>query len=394
MYAFRKPFTVASYDGYAFLDIDLKIWLITAQVIGYTLSKFIGIRFISGLKPSKRAFSILILIGISEAGLLIFYKLPIPYNIIGMFINGLPLGIIWGIVFSYLEGRKLTELLGAGLSASFILSSGALKSIGRILINNYGVTEFAMPFVVGLIFAIPLVLSVFLLDSIPPPTIEDELARSRREPMNSKQRFDFLSRFFAGITILVLAYIILTFFREVRDNFAFEIWSKLGYSNSESIYTTAEIPVTVITLVSLALITFIKSNIKAFNTIQLFIVLSFSIILVATFLFSKELINGKSWMIIIGTGLYLGYVPFNAFLFERMISSFRCKGNIGFVMYICDSFGYLASLIIVFTKNFLSPDISWLELLMTSGIWLSFAGVILMIFSISYFKMKYTLLKL
>ncbi len=46
MYAFRKPFTAAAYTGESFLLIDYKIWLVVAQTVGYTLSKFYGIRFI------------------------------------------------------------------------------------------------------------------------------------------------------------------------------------------------------------------------------------------------------------------------------------------------------------------------------------------------------------
>ena len=65
MYAFRKPFTAAGFTGIEFLNIDYKVWLVTAQVIGYMLSKFYGIKFISGMKGEKRAVTIvkLILLG-------------------------------------------------------------------------------------------------------------------------------------------------------------------------------------------------------------------------------------------------------------------------------------------------------------------------------------------
>ena len=69
-----------------------------------------------------------------------------------MLLNGLPLGMIWGLVFSYLEGRRQTELLGAGLSVSFIFSSGVVKSVGKVLMQDFGVTQMWMPFLTGLIF--------------------------------------------------------------------------------------------------------------------------------------------------------------------------------------------------------------------------------------------------
>ena len=53
MYMYRKPFTAATYDDWTLWDMDYKILLVIAQVIGYAISKFIGIRFISGLMEVK-----------------------------------------------------------------------------------------------------------------------------------------------------------------------------------------------------------------------------------------------------------------------------------------------------------------------------------------------------
>ena len=47
MYAFRKPFTAGMYEGLSLWDIDYKIVLITTQVLGYMLSKFMGIKWVS-----------------------------------------------------------------------------------------------------------------------------------------------------------------------------------------------------------------------------------------------------------------------------------------------------------------------------------------------------------
>src|ERR1700738_2089098 len=72
MYAFRKPFTAAGFEGMKFLQVDYKVWLVIAQVLGYMLSKFYGIRFISGMQPQKRAVFIVRLILSSWLALLLF----------------------------------------------------------------------------------------------------------------------------------------------------------------------------------------------------------------------------------------------------------------------------------------------------------------------------------
>src|SRR3954465_12700135 len=162
MYAFRKPFTAAGFEGEYFLHIDYKVWLVTAQVIGYMLSKFYGIKYISSIQKEKRAASIVKLILVSWAALLLFAITPSPYNIIFLLINGFPLGMVWGLVFSYLEGRRQTEFMGAVLAVSFIFSSGMVKSIGKSLILDWNVPEVWMPFFAGGLFVIPMLIFTWL----------------------------------------------------------------------------------------------------------------------------------------------------------------------------------------------------------------------------------------
>ncbi len=164
MYAFRKPFTVARYDHLQVWGVDYKIALILLQVLGYATSKFIGIKVISELTPGKRKFYFLGLILMAELALFLFAIVPAPYNVVFMFLNGLPLGMIWGIVFSYLEGRKTTEILGIILCTSFIVSSGVVKSAGMWIMQYWGVSEFWMPVVTGALFLLPLLVFIFLLE--------------------------------------------------------------------------------------------------------------------------------------------------------------------------------------------------------------------------------------
>ena len=63
MYAFRQPFTVASYADAAPVLVQYKIALVIAQVFGYALSKVAGIKLVSELPPPRRAAAILALIG-------------------------------------------------------------------------------------------------------------------------------------------------------------------------------------------------------------------------------------------------------------------------------------------------------------------------------------------
>jgi hypothetical protein len=109
------------------------------------------------------------------------------------------LGIIYGLVFSYLEGRKTTEFLGAALSSSFIFASGFTQSAGKFILLKWGIDQWWMPWVAGLVFFIPLLFFAWLLEQTPKPTETDVLVRTERKPMNKKERIDFIKTFFSGI---------------------------------------------------------------------------------------------------------------------------------------------------------------------------------------------------
>src|SRR5262249_10193044 len=165
MYAFRKPFAAAKFSGLHFLHtgVDLKTAFVISQILGYTFSKYLGIKFCSEITPQRRAGLLLALIVAAEAALALFMVLPPNLKVLAIFANGLPLGMVWGLVVWYLEGRRTSELLLAGLACSYIVSSGAVKDVGRHLMAAHGVSEAAMPMLTGLLFLPPFLLSVWLL---------------------------------------------------------------------------------------------------------------------------------------------------------------------------------------------------------------------------------------
>lgn len=387
MYAFRKPFAVGTFETYTLWGTDYKIILIIAQVLGYMTSKFIGIKLISEMKREHRAVMFLILMGIAEGALFLFAIVPYPYNFLFLFFNGLPLGMIWGIVFSYLEGRSSTELLGAGLSASFIVGSGFVKSVGKMLLD-WGATEFWMPFLTGAIFIIPSLLFFYMLEQIPPPSAEDETLRTKREQMTAQNRKAFFSNYAFGLIVLVLFYMGLTAYRDFRDNFARELWDALGYGNTPEIFTLAEVPIAVAVLIMLGLTMYIKNNQKAFYIYHYLILASLVMMGVTTFMLQQQAIDPALWMILMGLGLYVGYVPFGSIFFDRMLAAFKYIGTAGFMIYVADAFGYFGSVLILLYKNFGQPDISWLNFFIYSSYGISLLGIICLICSLIYFKPK------
>jgi hypothetical protein len=363
MYAFRRPFTVASFADAAPVLVKYKIALVIAQLFGYALSKVAGIKVISEMPPGRRAIAILILIAIAEFFLVLFAAIPAPWNIACMFGNGLALGMIWGLVFGFLEGRRLSELLGAMLCASFIVSSGAVKSAGAFVMLKGWANEYWMPAATGLLFAPLLIFCVAGLALLPPPSAEDERLRVARMPMDGAARRSMFAAFAPGLIGLIVIYVGLTALRDFRDNFAVEIWNGLGFKNDAEIFTLSELPVAAIVLAMMALLMFIRDNRRAFLANLLLVAVGLVLAGLSSVAFQTHLIGPVTWMIALGAGLYLGYTPFNALLFDRFIAASGRSGTAGFLIYVADASGYLSSVALLVFYNFAGVSLSWVTFL-------------------------------
>jgi Family of unknown function (DUF5690) len=386
MYAFRKPFTAAQYNNISLWGVNYKILLIIAQLIGYTISKYFGIKIISELTASKRTITLILLMAASWVSLLFFAIVPAPYNLPFIFLNGLPLGMIWGVVFSYIEGRRHTELLGVAMASSFIISSGIVKGVGSYLLITMHVSEMWMPFLTGLLFLPVLFLGVYLLHSIEQPNEDDINARTERLPMNAKERNIFFKRFAPGILFSVSIYVCLTVFRDLRDNFAVEFWNSIGMKNIPSMLVFTELPIAFLVIIIIGSMIFIKNNKQAFFINFLLVFIGGILLLLSTLLFYNQLMSPTYWMIIVGFSMYLPYIAFHALFFERWIAYFKIKSNIGFLMYVADAAGYLGSTLVLLFKNFNSIQYSWVSFFTFSALITSIFIIILSFANFIYFK--------
>ena len=388
MYAFRKPFSAAQYEGLRFFntDLDFKTVCVVSQIVGYALSKVIGIKVCSEVSRSRRTRMLVAMILLAQLALLLFAVLPNDLKVAAIFLNGLPLGMVWGLVVWYLEGRRTSEMLLAGLSCSFIVASGVVKDIGRWLMSAYQVDQFWMPFVVGLMFLPPFLVSVWLLNQVPKPSEEDVLARVERKTMDGSQRWQFVRRFLPGLLLLLVAYFFLTAYRDFRDNFGVEIFAQLGYGEDETaIFTRSEIWVAFGVIGALAMLNLIKDN--RHGLIGAFTIMTAGVVMmgVGTLLHDMGQISGLTWMILCGLGSYLAYVPYGTVLFDRLIASTRVVGTAVFAIYVADAVGYGGAITVLISKDLIAGDISRLDFFRHLTYFMSILGAVSLIASCCYF---------
>lgn len=344
MYGFRKPFTAGTYGG-----ADVKAWLITAQVLGYMLSKAIGIKVIAEMPAERRAMTLLGSVAIAEGALLLFAVTPAPFNAAWLFVNGLSLGLVFGLVLGFVEGRCQTELFVAGLCASFILADGAAKSVGGMVLAR-GVSEAWMPGVAGLLFSLPLLLFVWMLTRIPAPSPRDLAERSPRVPMGGAERLAMRRGLGVGFLGILLAYLQITMLRSLRADFAPEIWAGLGVDTQPSLFTTSELWVTLAVVAANGSLVLVRDNRRAWFGGMMLSVMGLCLALVSLAGHHLGVLPPFAFMVLLGVGMYVPYVAVHTTLFERLIALTRERGNAGYLMYVADTVGYLGYAAIMVTR--------------------------------------------
>jgi len=393
MYGFRKPFSAATFDGEKAFGISFKSALVVAQTFGYMTAKFIGIKFISEVNRSKRAFYIVALIGAAHISLLLLALLPKPWNVFFLFTNGLSLGLIWGLVFSFIEGRKFTDFLALVLSTNFIFSSGVAKTLGRICIDYWKIPEIYTPFVAGFLYVPLLLLAVWMLTKIPEPTAEENASRGLRVSMNGKQRVALLARFLTGLTAITVINLLLTILRDLKDNYAVEILRIVKPGFNPAIFTQMETIAAVSVLALLLLLTGFKNHFKSIAIHHLAIAAGLCIMLVSAWLLQQRLTDPVINLVLYTIGLYVCYNTLQCLFLDRFIAAFKVRGNIGFFFYFMDAVGYLGSCFIIVNKEILSPRVNWLNYFLKVSFILSILGLVCILVSWIYFRRKYNKLE-
>ena len=200
MYAFRKPFTVASYADAAPVVDQIQDRI--GDRAGVRLCAFQGGRDQSDLRnagasPGRRDSGSDP--GSAELALAAFAVVPPPWKVACLFANGLALGddLGSGVRISGKAGA-CPRFLVAMLCASFIVSSGAVKSVGEsVMLHGLGerILDAGGD---GTLFVPLLLVCVFGLATMPPPTAEDERLRVARAPMDGAARRAMFAAFAPG----------------------------------------------------------------------------------------------------------------------------------------------------------------------------------------------------
>jgi ABC-type multidrug transport system fused ATPase/permease subunit len=211
--------------------------------------------------------------------------------------------------------------------------------------------------------------------------------QSTAQVITQMPRFALEAIAFGGM-LLVILYLMQTIFRDFRDNFSVELFGFYGFTD-KSQFVSMEFIIGLTVVFTTSLIVIFKNNLWGFQASLILSGLGFVMMLVAELLFGSGQINFFYLMLFSGLGMSIGYVPFQIALLERFIAAFHIAGNVGFLMYISDSLGYLGSVSILFSKNAGLINIDNVALFHMLILGCGIIGLIATIFSIFYFNVKF-----
>lgn len=385
MYAYRKPFAVATFEGLHFGPVDFKVALVVAQVLGYALAKLVGVKVVAELPGRWRIAGIGVQIALAEAALVGFALVPRPWAVACLFVDGLSLGMVWGMVFGIIEGRRQSEAITAMLCASFILSSGVVKAAGEWVLLQ-GVDPFWMPAITGALFAPLLLVCTIGLALLPPPNAADVAERLARPPLDRAGRNALLRRYAGGLVALIVLYVMLTALRDFRDNFAAEIWRETGLGNRADVFAWTELPVSALVLGAMAALGLFRNHRTALAVNFALIAAGLVIAGAVSLAFALHAIGPIVWMTLLGAGLYLAYTPYNGVLFERLVAAGGKPGTAGFFIYVADAFGYGGTVALLLLRDFASLELAWTRVLTGLAIGSSLLGLALVAWAWRYFE--------
>jgi hypothetical protein len=182
---------------------------------------------------------------------------------------------------------------------------------------------------------------VTLLKQLPPPTETDEKARNRREPLDQSGRRALAGRYFAGLLLIVIVYTLITVLRSIRDDFAPELFRGLGEPAAPESFASSDLLIAIGILAISGCSILIRDNRRAFFASLVVCILGCGVLIGTILVFQTGRLGAFAFMVLAGLGLYIPYVTIHTTVFERLLATTRDVGNVGFLMYLADSFGYL-----------------------------------------------------
>jgi len=174
-----------------------------------------------------------------------------------------------------------------------------------------------------------------------------------RSPITYREATRFVSEYLFGIILVMLSYMLVCSFRNYREYFASDIYSKALKRELVSWhYLALEVPSSIFVFIAISFLSRVKDNRNGLFAVLSIVLAGAALCLSITWFYQNDYLGeptmaGVIWIECIGAGTYLMYIPMGILLFDRLIACTEFAGTAIFLVNSADVFGQAASLGIV-----------------------------------------------
>lgn len=231
---------------------------------------------------------------------------------------------VWSVLLRFFEGRTYTEAIVAVISLSWIGFGGVAKSAGASMLRA-GFSEQAM---VACCASIGLVVGTGAavgLSLQPAPSIADVARRGERERLRSvrSQGAQLCARHGIGLLLSITAYVLIGSLRAYRDFYQAELFAAVGLEDRPEAFAESEVAISLVVLATIASFSSIVDNWKALITILGIIAAGGTLVVVCTLAWRVGAFDGFVWILGVGCGTFLAYMPLGCVLYDRLVGAAR-----------------------------------------------------------------------
>ena len=219
--------------------------------------------------------------------------------------------------------------------------------------------------------------SVICFIFLHPPTEQEQIDRQNRDCVDLDKQNHFYDKYKVPLTCIIIAYGLITSYRNFRDYYALELWQELLSNNFDpNVYSISEIIVSVVVTGLYCAIIFIKSERNSFFTLLGLMLLSGFLITLTTIIYQFNHYAPTIWIIAVGISVYIGYVPPGALLYDKLMGATGVSMTSVNTIYISEFTATSTTLLVILLKITAFNTMSYVNYF----IWLSyFVGVIVSI---------------
>ncbi len=204
-----------------------------------------------------------------------------------------------------------------------------------------------------------LVLLAFALNRLPDPTPEDVASCTERIPMDARRRKSIFLRFAPLLCMLFLANLFITVMQDIKEDFLVKLvdtsqFSSWAFSGIDSL-------VTLIILGVFLLISLIRNHRTVLIALLALVTAGMTGLAGVAYWYDSLRLSPVLWLFIQSLGLYTAYLSFQTLFFERFVSCFNIRGNVGFFIITIDFVGYLGTVCVLVFKEAFVSDLNWIE---------------------------------